>query len=238
MSTENIIPRRSNAHEKPAEESDGLYEAYEIELQNSAGGTIRFGDLVAGKGSNITTLVIFIRHFFCIYDQSYVRTVSHHLSDSILASLPENPDTGPCQVLIIGCGDPARIVPYVAETAARFPVYTDPTGRIYSELRMKRTVHGITRPPVYTEVSFVRALGRTLKQMFSAGGWLRAFRGGPWNVNGGEWVFRGGRCVYVHRMERVGDHLTAGQLLEVLGEGPGQVLERGGGVGGEVGGKE
>ncbi|OJK01883.1 hypothetical protein ASPACDRAFT_58295 [Aspergillus aculeatus ATCC 16872] len=177
MSNEHILPGRSNDQEKAADgpKTDSLYEAYEIELQSSAGGSIRFGDLIAGKGSNITTLVIFIRHFFCIYDQSYVRTLSHHLSDSLLASLPDPQNTGsgggPCQVIIIGCGDPARIVPYVAETAARFPVYTDPTGRIYSELRMKRTVHGITRPPAYTEVSFVRALGRTLRQMFSAGGW-------------------------------------------------------------------
>ncbi|RAK75974.1 peroxiredoxin-like family protein [Aspergillus fijiensis CBS 313.89] len=224
MSSEHIIPGRPNDHEKAADDPkpDSLYEAYEIELQSSAGGSIRFGDLIAGKGSNITTLVIFIRHFFCIYDQSYVRTLSHHLSDSLLASLPDPGSGGPCQVIIIGCGDPARIVPYVAETAARFPVYTDPTGRIYSELRMNRTVRGITRPPAYTEVSFVRALGRTLRQMFSAGGWRRAFRGGPWNLNGGEWVFKGRRCVYVHRMESVGDHLTAGQLLEVLGEGEGE----------------
>ncbi|RAH39659.1 peroxiredoxin-like family protein, partial [Aspergillus brunneoviolaceus CBS 621.78] len=202
MSSEHIIPGRPNDHEKAADDPkpDSLYEAYEIELQSSAGGSIRFGDLIAGKGSNITTLVIFS-------------------ADSLLASLPDPGSGGPCQVIIIGCGDPARIIPYVAETAARFPVYTDPTGRIYSELRMNRSVRGITRPPAYTEVSFVRALGRTLRQMFSAGGWRRAFRGGPWNLNGGEWVFKGGRCVYVHRMESVGDHLTAGQLLEALGEG-------------------
>ncbi|PYH40842.1 peroxiredoxin-like family protein [Aspergillus saccharolyticus JOP 1030-1] len=198
MSFEHILPRSLED-----DETRDLYEAYEIELHNSAGGSIRFGDLIAGKGLNITTLVIF----------NYVRNVSHHLTDNLLSTLPQ---TGPSQVIIIGCGDPARIVPYVAETAAKFPVYTDPTGRIYSKLHMKRTVDGITRPPAYTEVSFVRALGRTLRQMFSAGGLLRAFRGGPWNLNGGEWVFRGGRCVYMHRMESLGDHLTAHQLLEVL----------------------
>ncbi|RAL10670.1 peroxiredoxin-like family protein [Aspergillus homomorphus CBS 101889] len=213
MSTEHIIPNPS-----PKETTDGedLYEAYEIELQSSVGNTIRFGDLIAGKGSNITTLVIFIRHFFCIYDQDYVRTVSNHLTDSILNTLPVT--AGPSQVIIIGCGDPARIVPYVAETAATLPVYTDPTGKLYSKLHMKRNVTGITRPPSYTEVSFLRALGRTLKQMFRTGGLIRAFRGGPWNLNGGEWVFRKGRCVFVHRMESIGDHLTAQQLLEVLGQ--------------------
>ena len=30
--------------------------------------------------------------------------------------------------------------------------------------------------------------------------------------DGGEWVFRGGRCVCVHRMRDVGDHLTAGKF--------------------------
>lgn len=36
-----------------------LAEAYELELQSQNGRSIRFGELVAGKGAQITTIVIF-----------------------------------------------------------------------------------------------------------------------------------------------------------------------------------
>ncbi|GIJ90090.1 hypothetical protein Asppvi_009040 [Aspergillus pseudoviridinutans] len=189
-----------------------LAEAYELELQSQNGQPIRFGELVAGKGGQITTIVIFIRHFFCAYDQEYVRVASRRLTDSVLSTLP-NP-TGPSQLIIIGCGDSQRIVPYVSETEAAFPIYTDPTGTIYEKLHMKRTRSHMTQSPSYAQIPFFSALGKTFKQMFRSG-W-QAFRGGSWAQNGGEWVFRGGKCVYVHRMEHVSDHLTADQLLEVL----------------------
>ncbi|PKX95986.1 uncharacterized protein P174DRAFT_459468 [Aspergillus novofumigatus IBT 16806] len=159
-----------------------LAEAYELELQSQNGQPIRFGELVAGKGVHITTVVIFIRHFFCAYDQGYVRVVSRRLTDSLI---------------IIGCGDSQRIVPYVSETEAAFPIYTDRTGKIYEKLHMKRTRSHATKPPSYVQISFFGALGKTFKQM------LRSGR-------------QAGKCVYVHRMEHVSDHLTADQLLEVL----------------------
>ncbi|GIK06326.1 hypothetical protein Aspvir_001973 [Aspergillus viridinutans] len=189
-----------------------LAEAYELELQSQNGKPIRFGELVAGKGGQITTIVIFIRHFFCAYDQDYVRVVSRRLTDSVLATLPS--PTGPSQLIMIGCGDSQRIVPYVSETEAAFPIYTDRTGKIYEKLHMKRTRSQMTQSPSYAQISFISALGKAFRQMFWSG-W-QAFRGGSWGQNGGEWVFRGGKCVYVHRMKHVSDHLTADQLLEVL----------------------
>ncbi|OQD76723.1 hypothetical protein PENANT_c124G03772 [Penicillium antarcticum] len=50
---------------------DTLHEAYELEVQSKNGEPVRFGELVAGKGDSVTTVVIFVRHFFCIYDQDY-----------------------------------------------------------------------------------------------------------------------------------------------------------------------
>lgn len=38
---------------------DSLHQAYEIELETQSGDTVRFGELVAGKGDSITTIVIF-----------------------------------------------------------------------------------------------------------------------------------------------------------------------------------
>lgn len=38
---------------------DTLHEAYELEIQSENGKKIRFGEVVAGKGDSITTIVIF-----------------------------------------------------------------------------------------------------------------------------------------------------------------------------------
>ncbi|KAL5340567.1 AhpC/TSA antioxidant enzyme-domain-containing protein [Aspergillus crustosus] len=195
--------------------SDGsdLQEAYNLELQCIEGKTVRLGELILDKGDHITTIVVFIRHFFCAYDQDYVRSVAHHLSDSILSAKSQSGDS--IQLIIIGCGDPSLIVPYVAETgASQFPIYSDPSGRVYEKLHMRRTVENIMRPPAYTKTGFWKSLGITFKQMMAQG--KKAFRGGGWGQNGGEWVFRGGRCEYVHRMGHVSDHLTADELLRIL----------------------
>ncbi|KAL4740598.1 AhpC/TSA antioxidant enzyme-domain-containing protein [Aspergillus similis] len=210
--------------EIPSSASD-LRDAYNLELQSASGNPVRFGDLVLEKGE-ITTVVIFIRHFFCVYDQDYVRSVSHCLTNSVLQTIPHT--GGPIQLMIIGCGDPSLIVPYVRETAgdaAQFPVYSDPDGKLYEKLHMKRTLTNIMRPPVYTHVGFWKSMGMTLRQVWEKG-W-KGLRGGRWDQNGGEWVLRNGRCVFEHRMESVSDHLTAEKLIEILertgtGDGKGE----------------
>jgi hypothetical protein len=42
-----------------------LHEAYEIELKSKNGKPVRFGELVAGKGESVTTLVIFSKSLLC-----------------------------------------------------------------------------------------------------------------------------------------------------------------------------
>ncbi|KAL3463688.1 AhpC/TSA antioxidant enzyme-domain-containing protein [Aspergillus heterothallicus] len=190
-----------------------LRDAYELELRCPAGEPVRLGELILDKGDHITTVIIFIRHFFCAYDQDYVRSISHQLTDNMLQSLPTS--TGPSQLIIIGCGDPALIAPYVSETSTPFPIYSDPTGQIYDTLHMNRTCDNITHQPSYSTVGFWRGVGKSIRQM-AGSGW-NALRGGEWGQNGGEWVFRNGRCVYMHRMKDVGDHLTASELLGILG---------------------
>lgn len=43
---------------------EALHEAYELEIQSQNGDPIRFGELVAGKGDSITTIVIFGESIF------------------------------------------------------------------------------------------------------------------------------------------------------------------------------
>lgn len=42
-----------------------LHEAYEIELKSKNGKSVRFGELVAGKGESVTTIVIFSKSLLC-----------------------------------------------------------------------------------------------------------------------------------------------------------------------------
>lgn len=100
------------------------------------------------------------------------------------------------------------------ETSDSFPVYSDPSAKIYEKLAMKRTWDGFKNPPPYSYESFPSALFKDLKQRWKRG-W-GALRGGPGNQHGGEWIFQGGKLKYAHRMEAVNDHLTADQLLNIL----------------------
>ncbi|KAJ5085920.1 hypothetical protein N7532_010691 [Penicillium argentinense] len=175
--------------------SDGtLHEAYEIDIQSKNGETVRF-----------------VRHFFCIYDQDYVRTLAGKMHQRLLDMIP--PSARPAQVIIIGCGDPSMIVPYIEETTDEFPIYSDPSGRIYDKLQMKRT-SAFTDPPPYTEHSFSSSFATCLKQLWKRG--LASLKGGNWDQQGGEWVFVDKKLRYAHRMEAANDHLTAEQLMEIL----------------------
>lgn len=159
-----------------------------------------------------------VRHFFCLYDQDYVKTLSRQLSQTLLDTIPAS--AKPAQVIIIGCGDHSLIGPYMEETSDAFPIYTDPTGKIYETLHMKRTREGFTSPPPYTPESFPSALGKCLKQIWKRG-WV-GLRGGNWNQQGGEWIFQRGRLRYAHWMEGVNDHLTADELFRILKTNQGQ----------------
>ena len=53
-------------------------------------------------------------------------------------------------------------------------------------------------------------------QMLQSG--FGAFKGGDFNMNGGELIFREGKCVWKHRMESTSDHFTGEKLLGILKE--------------------
>lgn len=54
----------------PGEES--LAEAYELVVQSHEGKSIRFGELVAGRGDTLTTIVIFSKINSCPISSYYV----------------------------------------------------------------------------------------------------------------------------------------------------------------------
>ncbi|KAF8846589.1 hypothetical protein BDZ45DRAFT_638027 [Acephala macrosclerotiorum] len=192
-----------------------ISDAYNLPVLSHDGKSTRFGQMIDPKDGVITVIVIFIRHFFCSLDQDYVRSLPTSITPNVLSTLPL--PIGSSRVVLIGCGDPSRILPYTVETSCEFPIFTDPTCRIYEKLQMNKSLASSTRP-AYMKHSLFSLIMRSVRQMVWSG--FGAFKGGGYSQNGGEWIFRAGKCEWVHRMKTTSDHLTAEELVKVLkGEG-------------------
>ncbi|KAL7623017.1 hypothetical protein AAE478_006696 [Parahypoxylon ruwenzoriense] len=100
-----------------------------------------FKSLYAGHNSARRVLIIFIRHFFCGNCQEYLRTLSASITPDALLQLPIS-----TFIAVVGCGAPELINSYIQETDCPFPVYADPTRRLYTELGMVRTLAPGSRP--------------------------------------------------------------------------------------------
>lgn len=137
--------------------------------------------------------------------------VSCHLADSLREIIPDF--YGPSQLIIIGCGEPVLITPYVSETGSAFPVFTGPSGETYEKIQVTRTAMKIKQPASYTQVSPFRAMELAIKRIWRYG--LKAFTCGFRDHNHGKWMFRHGKRVYLRREEHA-DQMTAQKLLDIL----------------------
>lgn len=100
-----------------------------------------FKSLYSGTNVARRVLVIFVRHFFCGNCQEYLRMLSASITPEALLGLPV-----PTFIAVVGCGAPELINAYVAQTNCPYPVYADPTRRLYNELGMVRTLAMGSRP--------------------------------------------------------------------------------------------
>lgn len=73
--------------------------------------------------------------------QEYLRTLTASVTPDSLLQLPVS-----TFIAVVGCGDPHLINSYIQETGCPFPVYADPTRRLYTELGMVRTLALGPRP--------------------------------------------------------------------------------------------
>ncbi|KAI0479951.1 AhpC/TSA antioxidant enzyme-domain-containing protein [Xylaria cf. heliscus] len=105
---------------------------------DSAGKFHPFKSLYSGPNVARRILVIFVRHFFC---GEYLRTLSASITPEDLLGLPVS-----TFIAVVGCGSHELIATYVRETGCRFPVYADPTRRLYADLGMVRTLSMGPRP--------------------------------------------------------------------------------------------
>ncbi|KAK4241004.1 AhpC/TSA antioxidant enzyme-domain-containing protein [Achaetomium macrosporum] len=143
-----------------------------------------FRSLYTGRHTARRVLIIFIRHFFCGNCQEYLRALSaSSITPSSLLALPLS-----TFICVIGCGDPGLIDMYAAATNCPFPIYADPTRKLYAELGMVRTL-ALGQRPAYMKQhllkSSLQSIAQGLKQIPKG----LALKGGDSKQIGGEFLF-------------------------------------------------
>ncbi|PMD15518.1 hypothetical protein NA56DRAFT_634331 [Hyaloscypha hepaticicola] len=213
-----------------------------LPILDKDGKSLPFKNLYTGPGVTRRVLIIFVRHFFCGNCQEYIRTLTSSITPESLLRLPT-----PTFICIIGHGAPSLIPMYASSTGCPFPIYADPTKKLYNALGMLRTLNLGSRPEYQR-----RALGslilngflQSIKQLPFGKTW----KGGDYQQVGGEFMFepasgimdtpvhspeddfnrqlgdKGGveyseekRVTWCHRMRNTRDHAEMEELREVLG---------------------
>ncbi|RPA93887.1 hypothetical protein L873DRAFT_1830542 [Choiromyces venosus 120613-1] len=190
-------PPQSEPHPSDAE----LADAAAFQVFDKDGTSRPFSSLYEGEGA---TMIVFIRHFFCGSCQEYLRALSNP------PIIP--PDALGKKIVIVGHGDPAVIKTYMAETGCIFPIYTEPTGRLYTLLGMVKSLK-LGEKPEYIQQSTISSIFTSFISALKWGG----RKGGDYQQNGGEWMWENGKLVWCHRMKNTRDHSEVKDLKKVLG---------------------
>ncbi|MCG8388066.1 MAG: hypothetical protein MJA30_21135 [Cytophagales bacterium] len=174
----------------------------------------QFKTLYTGKNVARRVLVVFVRHFFCGVSfiarippscrsggggvgrrfwrltttllkncQEYVRALSAAIRPESLLRLPIS-----TFIAVVGCGAPELIDTYAAETACPFPIYTDPTCKIYSALGMTRTL-SLGVKPAYIRKSLASTVATGVMQGLKQVRTGLATKAGDQKRVGGEFLF-------------------------------------------------
>jgi len=195
-----------------------LSKAHEIKVFDTEGKEHTFQSVAQPEGVQ-KNLVIFIRHFFCGICQDYLKTISDSLPPSALP-----PGT---TLTIIGQGDPQLIQNYQSLTACPYPIYTDPSRKLYAILSLQRNASAGAKKPSYLKQSWTSVFFGGITQGLKAG--RLAVKSGEPFLNGGEFLFvkgsgagdgedGGGWTVeWTHRMKNTRDHTEIPEIANVLG---------------------
>jgi hypothetical protein len=141
--------------------------------------------------------------------QEYLRTLSSSISPEALLALPT-----PTFITVIGCGRPELIPMYTEATSCPFPIYADPTRKLYDLLGMTRTFDLGAKP----EYMHTNVLINSVQSIFqSLGTGKHALKGGDFKQVGGEFLFENGECTWAHRMKTTRGHAEVSDLRQMLG---------------------
>jgi hypothetical protein len=176
---------------------------------DSSGESRPFKALYKAEGVAPRQLIIFIRHFFCGNCQEYLRELSASITPDSLLALPE-----PTFITVVGCGRPELIDMYAQTTKCPFPIYADPTRKLYDLLSMTRTWE-MGKKPEYIQSNMLFTSVQSIVQSLKTGS--NALKGGDFKQVGGEFLFDDGKCVWAHRMKHTRDHVEVSDVRQLLG---------------------
>jgi hypothetical protein len=103
---------------------------------------------------------------------------------------------------------------YVKETNCQFPVYADPTRKLYDYLGMTRT-WDLGKKPSYIQSNLLTISVQSVMQSLKTGN--KALKGGDFKQVGGEFLFEDGKPVWVHRMRNTRDHSEVEEVRRLVG---------------------
>ena len=181
-------------------------------------------------------LVIFIRHFFCgvrflpcfepparsscqnytgtdIYSQNcqeYLHCLSSSVTLSALSTL-----SPPTSIVVIGCGSTDLIPMYIKATGCPYPIYADPTRRLYDMLGMTKTLSLGSQTPQYLQRSLLHMVFSSFMQEIRSG--RKMLSGGDFRQVGGEFLFSGDKVTFCKRMKNTRDHAEISEIRKQLG---------------------
>jgi len=125
----------------------------------------------------------------------------------------------PTSIVVIGCGSPAMIPHYKAQTGCPFPIFAQPSRKLYKLLGMGLSLSfGAKRPDYMKSTSVPVWISKQMVQLSKydtkSGG--NRFKSGNWLQIGGEFLFQDGQCVWCHRMKNYRNHAEIQVLRKVL----------------------
>ncbi|KAL4901236.1 hypothetical protein BDW74DRAFT_87151 [Aspergillus multicolor] len=197
------------ADELPSVEAQDQINEYK--LLDREGKELPFRDIY---NTTDRTLVIFVRHFFCGSCQEYLQRLSDTITPEVLSGLPST------SIAIVGCGDPSLIDYYAESTHCPYPMYCDPSRKLYDTLGMI-TGWEVGPQPSYISKGIprlaVEGIWEGLKHIWSG----KTFKAGPGEQQGGEFLFERAedgekRVTWCHRMQRSWGHTEITDLVDII----------------------
>ncbi|KAJ5156328.1 hypothetical protein N7492_009131 [Penicillium capsulatum] len=202
--TDNAVP----SDELPSAET--RRKAEELPVLDREGNSHAFKSLYQGPNSASRVLSC----------QEFLRALCESVRPEDLQRLPVS-----TSIAIVGCGDPRLIDFYATETKCPYPIYADPTRKLYDEFGMVMSFAMGARP-AYFRQSMTSLIASSFVQGFKNLSNGLILKGGESRQNGGEFLFEGGEekeMKWCHRMTNTRDHAGIPELKRVL-DSEGKVL--------------
>ncbi|KAI4734321.1 hypothetical protein E4T50_15143 [Aureobasidium sp. EXF-12298] len=156
--------------------------------------------------------IIFVRHFFCGACQAYMKAIAEAITMQAYYTMAV-----PTNIIVIGCGSPSMIPFYKQATGCPFPIFADPSRKLYKALGMTLTLNlaGPKRPEYMKDISFNQWQLKQWTTMAKAKGATK-FKGGNLLQIGGEFLFQDGQVVWCHRMKNMRGHAEVSVVKRIL----------------------